>query len=233
MFTVEPVRKALQVIPGGSVEGSVRGGISDGKDATDNIVTIGGGSVKGEIYGGESVRGAAAGNTVTISGGFVEGEVCGGWTYRGNATNNTVTISGKPNMAKTYIKGGQPVNESVDTITGNILNFKSSGVSVKGVGNFERYNFYLPASTVVGGTMLGVTGAVDLKGTTVQIFLQDGCKLSKGNKIALIHSAAGVSDSPKNKSFEVKHDGAVYEFSIYTNRNNLWAKVTKVSPAAK
>lgn len=74
---------------------------------------------------------------------------------------------------------------------------------------------------------------LDLKGTTVAIFLQDGAKFKKGDKIVLIKSAAGVENAPKNKSCKVKRGGMIYEFSIHTDKNNLWAEVTKVGDSAE
>lgn len=227
-------------ISGGSVGSNVLGGSSRKGNAKSNAVIINGGFVGEAVYGGHSDGcGSASGNTVTISGNpsLTKINIYGGFnvgkSHDGDdISGNTVTISGNPNLAESNIYGGFHENGDEGALTGNILNFKSLGISAGSVSNFEYYNFYLPESTVPGAVMLSVTEQVDLKGTTAEIFLQGGTKLRKGDKVTLIHSAECVSDAPENKSCEAQHEGVLYEFSIYTDSNNLWAEVTKVSNAA-
>lgn len=214
-------------ISGGSIGNDIYGGIGE-NGAISNVVTVSGGSVSGIVCGGGSERGEASNNAVTVSGGTVGKGVLGGLCAGGGAVNNTVTISGSPNLEKAQLCGGVSYGDG-DVFAGNTLNFKSQGISASAVGNFEHYNFYLPESVAADGIMLGVTEPVDLEGTTVEIFLQGTGKLNRGDKIALIHSAEGVSNAPKNKSCRVKQDGALYQFSIYTDKNNLWAKVEQVA----
>lgn len=218
-------------IRGGSIGNDIYGGIGE-NGAMGNVVTVSLGSVSGTVCGGGSERGEVSNNAVTVSGGTVGKGVLGGLCADGGAVNNTVTISGSPNLEKAQLYGGVSYGGG-DVFTGNTLMFKSRGISAKAVGNFERYKFYLPDSAAADGTMLSVTEPVDLEGTTVEIFLQAGGKFNKGDKIALIHSAEGVGGAPKNKSCKAQQGGSLYEFSIHTDSNNLWAQVTRISAAAK
>lgn len=228
-------------VSGGSVGSNVLGGSSRKGNAKGNAVIISGGFVGEAVYGGHSGGCASAsGNTVTVSGNpslakiNIYGGFNAGKSHDGDdVTGNTVTISGNPNLTETNIYGGFHENGDEGAFTGNVLNLKSSGISAGSVGNFEYYNFYLPESVAPGAVMLSVTEQVDLKGTTAEILLQDHPNLRKGDKAALINSAAGVSNAPENKNCKAKHDGALYEFSIYTDSNNLWAQVTKISNAVK
>lgn len=221
------------VIGGGTVGGDVSGGVCGGGNATGNTLTVSGVDVRGGVYGGGSDIGSATGNAVIVRGGSLGENMYGGYSENGDATGNTVTISGKPNLAKTSIFGGHTENAAKNAFTGNVLNFKSSGVSVKSIGNFEYYHFYLPEDLAAGGAMLSVAEPADLKGAIVAIILQDNAQLRKGDKVALIYSAAGIRSAPKNIDCQVQQGGKLYEFSIHTERNNLWAEVAKISKAAK
>lgn len=222
-------------ISGGDVGRAVYGGYSDDcGDVTGNSVIISGGSVGFGVYGGISENGNATNNSVIISGGSVGRAVYGGYSDDcGDVLGNIVTISGKPNLTKASIYGGFSKNGDKDALTGNILNLKSHSILARGVSKFEHYNFYLPEDLVAGGVMLSVAETVNLEGMTVAIFLQGSSELCEDDEIALIHSTAGIKNSPKNKDYKVQQGGKLYEFSIYTDSNNLWAGVTEISDAAK
>lgn len=226
-------------VSGGSVSSNVLGGSSRKGNAKGNAVIINGGFVGEAVYGGHSGGcGSASGNTVTISGNpnLAKINIYGGFNAGKNhdcddVSGNAVTISGDPNLTETNIYGGFHENGDEGAFTGNALNLKSSGISAGSVSNFECYNFYLPQDMAADGTMLSVKDEVDLKGTTVGISLQGGTKLREGDKVALIKSAEGISNAPKNENCTTQHDGSLYEFSICTDSNNLWAQVTEISNA--
>lgn len=209
------------------------GGYSESGIVSGNTITINGGSVGDGGYGGYCYDGVVANNTVIINGGSIEGFVLGGFCYDGSATGNIVTISGRPELAEAHIVGGHTENSQEDAFTGNTLELKSSGISVKTVHNFEYYNFYLSESLTTDEVMLNVSGIVYLDETTVTISMKNNSKLQKGDKVILIHTDWGFNLSPKNKSCQVQHDGLLYEFSIYKDFYNLWAKLEKVSGTTK
>ncbi|MDR1349349.1 MAG: CIA30 family protein [Zoogloeaceae bacterium] len=102
-------------------------------DATGNAVTVeDNGAVSDSVYGGSSSS-AATDNTVMMSGGTVSDDVFGGYCWSGCS----------------------------DAFTGNTLNLHQP-VTVAGLNNFEKYNFYLPATFTAGSALLTVTGTADL-----------------------------------------------------------------------
>ena len=156
-------------VAGGTVEGDVQGGGTEGTGAvTGNTVTLKGGTFGDEAMGG-IIRNASSsadvtGNTVTISGGkFTRTNtyVHGGYTQgTGKTINNTVNLGdGENAMATgfdlTHVKiyGGNKTND----VTGNTLNVNASGIVVRTAQNFEKYNFNLTKGVVAGSTMLKVT----------------------------------------------------------------------------
>ncbi|GHT59374.1 hypothetical protein AGMMS49531_03250 [Endomicrobiia bacterium] len=122
-------------------------------DANNNKITINGGRIEGGVFGGCVIGdGDAKNNKVTINGGRIEGNVCGGFVrgnYNGDATGNIVTISGTPefgdNTNLRVLCGGICANDRFDAFTGNTLVIKETkAITVRGISNFENYEFYLP-----------------------------------------------------------------------------------------
>lgn len=86
------------------------------------------------------------GNSVEINGdmNFTESlEIYGGYGGTGAVTGNSVTISGRPIFAADIvIYGGY--SASGGEVSGNILNIKSTGITVSNIKNFDVYNFICP-----------------------------------------------------------------------------------------
>ncbi len=181
-----PIFSGLSLFPGTSLSGNsvtvdalngaasptnVFGGLSDGAGtAENNRVFIKGGTVgagaDGHVYGGYSITGAATGNSVSITGGTIgtsgnNSLVVGGLTDSGSATNNTVTLAGNPDLRQAAVYGGCDNDSSTpdDVFTGNTLNVLGYSGTVRGVQNFQNYNFVLPNSLGNGGTLIGITDA--------------------------------------------------------------------------
>lgn len=154
-----------------------------------------------KIYGGYVDRdGNVTGNSVEINGdmNFTESlEIYGGYGGTGAVTGNSVTISGRPIFAAdSVIYGGY--SASGGEVSGNILNIKSTGITVSNIKNFDVYNFYLPDTVQAGDVLLTVTGGssneqTDLKGSSVNVGITGSAPaLKSGDNVTLLHNANGI-----------------------------------------
>ena len=178
-------------------------------EITGNKVTISGRPVFNfndpdkniKIYGGYVDRdGNVTGNSVEINGdmNFTESlEIYGGYGGTGAVTGNSVTISGRPIFAAdSVIYGGY--SASGGEVSGNILNIKSTGITVSNIKNFDVYNFYLPDTVQAGDVLLTVTGGssneqTDLKGSSVNVGITGSAPaLKSGDNVTLLHNANGI-----------------------------------------
>ena len=202
------------IVSGGAMNGLVVGGY--GGYAANNTVTISGGTVNrsvaiGSVLGGFGLN--ATNNTVIIEGGTVNGDVCGGRTYLwdGNATGNTVIVSG--GEVNGIIFGGN-FGEG-DGFSGNTLVIDGYAFSVEGAGNFENYNFVIPASAAAGGAALTVTDhAVNLDNTNIDVTgIADGVVPASGDAVILISNVSGAPKTINGADFA---DGKEYITSYGT-----------------
>ena len=178
-------------------------------EITGNKVTISGRPVFNfndpdkniKIYGGYvDNAGNVTGNSVEINGdmNFTESlEIYGGYGGTGAVTGNSVTISGRPIFAAdSVIYGGY--SASGGEVSGNILNIKSTGITVSNIKNFDVYNFYLPDTVQAGDVLLTVTGGssneqTDLKGSSVNVGITGSAPaLKSGDNVTLLHNANGI-----------------------------------------
>ena len=154
-----------------------------------------------KIYGGYvDNAGNVTGNSVEINGdmNFTESlEIYGGYGGTGAVTGNSVTISGRPIFAADIvIYGGY--SASGGEVSGNILNIKSTGITVSNIKNFDVYNFYLPDTVQAGDVLLTVTGGssneqTDLKGSSVNVGITGSAPaLKSGDNVTLLHNANGI-----------------------------------------
>ena len=154
-----------------------------------------------KIYGGYVDRdGNVTGNSVEINGDmkFTEAlEIYGGYGGTGAVTGNSVTISGRPIFAAdSDIYGGY--SASGGEVSGNILNIKSTGITVSNIKNFDVYNFYLPDTVQADDVLLTVTGGssneqTDLKGSSVNVGITGSAPaLKSGDNVTLLHNANGI-----------------------------------------
>lgn len=154
-----------------------------------------------KIYGGYVDRdGNVTGNSVEINGDmkFTESlEIYGGYGGTGAVTGNSVTISGRPTFAAdSVIYGGY--SASGGEVSGNILNIKSTDITVSNIKNFDVYNFYLPDTVQAGDVLLTVTGGssneqTDLKGSSVNVGITGSAPaLKSGDNVTLLHNANGI-----------------------------------------
>ncbi|MDR1993976.1 autotransporter outer membrane beta-barrel domain-containing protein [Azonexus sp.] len=241
-------------ISGGTVGGSVYSGQSKDGNAMYNSVTVSGGSVIGNVYGGLSLgSGNAMYNSVTISGGSVGLDVCGGFSDSGNATHNTVTITGSPSFNPdpvngTWLTGGGAPNG--DYFTGNTLNlWNYSGSPVRGVGNFQFFNFRIPSfqsgpvltvtgvAAPIGGVSLGeVVGGVPTgRGSTVTAVNTNGNgtpPMPLGSSVVLIQANNLVLNGFNQGTTQGQHGATIrYLWGLSTTANELIATVASVGAA--
>ena len=192
------------VIIDGTVNSTVRGGVSISGNANDNQVVIRGSA--GNVVGGQSNSegGTASGNTVTIDGGSVFDYVIGGQSNAGTAANNTVIIKGNPTF-NVYLPlyGGQ----TFGTSSGNKLEMYSTNITIGEIKYFQTINFYLPADITNNTAMIIPTNSLDISGVTVDLqFAEAVPPLAVGNTVVLIKNVTGT---PGNA-------GEIFEIGEYT-----------------
>ena len=215
---------------------NVSGGqVSSGSgNATKNTVTINGSAFN--VYGGQVLTGSgnATKNTVTINGSaVVEGNVYGGQVAvgSGNATDNTLSISGAPTLSSCSISGG--FSHSGDAVSGNLLELRTSNLTVKCIQNFAAYAFVLPATIQSGDVLLTATDAIDLTNSGQisspdfqRIDVTGDTPLSVGDTVTLLQSDAGLTAGELRESVSGSHGVTLsYTFKLTADGNAVVATV--------
>lgn len=222
----------------------------------NNTVTVSGSTVNHNVYGGfgfgrtfgtGKVNVHADNNVLTLAGATVNGDVYGGYvegqSQQNNtmttAINNTVNISGKTVFStNSSIYGGfdnsAPEDygpNKPDVLTGNTLNVSTSGINIKKVGNFENYNFYLPASTTNNTVMIQTTDGADLTGSTVAIkAIEPGVALNAGDTVYLLKTGGLTGNPALVNSANVSQGYSLqYDLTLAQNANDIYATVGGVS----
>lgn len=99
-------------------------------------------------------------------------------------------------------------------------------------------NFYIPTTMSGGSTLLTVTGAADIGGSTVNVGIEGGSSsLRKGDTITLIN-ATSLAGTPANtiaNGHGMQGVSLLYDFTLSTNANQLLATLagTDVNPQTK
>ncbi|WP_300732939.1 autotransporter domain-containing protein, partial [uncultured Desulfovibrio sp.] len=206
-------------------------------NATKNTVTINGSAVvEGDVYGGHVSHGDgnATKNTVTINGSaVVEGYVYGGHVSHGdgNATDNTLSISGAPTLSSCSISGG--FSHNGDAVSGNLLELRTSNLTVKCIQNFAAYAFVLPATIQSGDVLLTATDAIDLTNSGQisspdfqRIDVTGDTPLSVGDTVTLLQSDAGLTAGELRESVSGSHGVTLsYTFKLTADGNAVVATV--------
>ena len=203
-------------------------------NATKNTVTINGSAFN--VSGGQvsSGSGNATKNTVTINGSaVVEGNVYGGQVAvgSGNATDNTLSISGAPTLSSCSISGG--FSRSGDAVSGNLLELRTSNLTVKCIQNFAAYAFVLPATIQSGDVLLTATDAIDLTNSGQisspdfqRIDVTGDTPLSVGDTVTLLQSDAGLTAGELRESVSGSHGVTLsYTFKLTADGNAVVATV--------
>jgi len=185
-------------------EGFMAGGRSDYSDAVGNTINLESGTVRGIMYGGITYgQGSASGNTVNIGGDVVletfpmmgmtmDPQVYAGLSSTGDATHNTINLSGNPVLEHAVLYGG--LSYGGDDFTGNTLNVNGFQGTVKGIVNFENYNFFLPASLRNGDSVLTVIDPVDISNTHIRVTgIEAGALYGYGDTFTLIDAQGGLT----------------------------------------
>ncbi|UXN06798.1 hypothetical protein [Bartonella sp. HY761] len=175
---------------GGSAE-SVTGG--QGGNTSQNRISIGGKtSISGDVYGGLTIGGAG--------GAGIDSPAIAG--NGGNAINNIISLSGHDISILGALFGGYSINGDgsinggfQQVMSGNTLNLDEYRGSVRGIYNFENYNWLLPSSVVNNDVLIHITGndAVNLDHTNHSVaMVNDGNRLNAGDEITMIDKAVGI-----------------------------------------
>ena len=234
-------------VAGGTVEGDVQGGGTEGKGAvTGNSVTLKGGTFGDEAMGGiirnNSSSADVTGNTVTIAGGrFTRNNtfVHGGYTQgSGKTTGNTINLgdgenamAAGTNLTSVNLVGGNKTND----VTGNTLNVNASGIVAKTAANFEKYNFNLTKGVAVGrtetainaNTMLNLTEShafgnnsqVQWKNITLNVEKWNDDKTRYGrNTVQMLLGSSGSSLTVYHDAkMERKESSGDFEYRMYAD----------------
>ena len=221
---------------------TIYGGRSSSGSANNNEVHIDRGAFT-DIYGGWSGGdGYATNNKVYIRGGTVNGAIFGGYSQTGFATGNLIDISSTAVLNDTVRLYGGFSETGRDARSGNTLNIRKP-VTIDGLYNFEKFNFYLPADFTANQTMITVTNStrqandpINLKNAKIDIGVSEGSSLKQGDIVILIDEQSGVgfdgnpSNNATNGSTLVDRSGLVnYNFGLTVTDNQLRANVLGTS----
>lgn len=237
-------------VAGGEIHGSVSGAYSANGMVMNNTVTISGGQINGNIYAGNALNASATNNTITVSGGQIDGNVAGGRSKNGSATGNTVNLSGGTisgnvtggvkrvdTESETRLSGRAPGISTFaggDFFTGNTLN-ASNRFSLAGLGNFQFFNFTLPAGFQAGnGDALISASNVEFGGTSTVNSInsaQGGNAFSVCETITLISSATPFTNSSlvTNTAQGTKGFALLYNWDINLEPTALTATLSGVT----
>jgi hypothetical protein len=179
-------------ITSSTVTGATGGGYTASGDATNNSLTITSSTVSGTSAGGYTESGDASSNTVTLTSSTTD-DVYGGYTTDGNAISNIVTLGSTVNVGDLF--GGYTAG-SGDVVTGNTLNVTGLNNQAASIQNFDTMNFYVPAGTSNGDTMLTVSGTTTIPSTglTATAYVNGSVVLYPGEEITLLSGAIDTTD---------------------------------------
>ena len=176
-----------------SVYGGATGVLGTGSDLqnslTDVITTLA--DVSAAITAPDVSQSDANGNTVNYYGGTVTDSIIGGQSDSAAVSDNVVNLYAALVGENLNLYGGIGQTES----TGNTLNVYAKGNSVANLDHFQNYNFYVPAGTAAGDTVLTVTVTADLTDATVKAGVEETMNLSEGQVIDLISGTHALQDT--------------------------------------
>ena len=171
----------------GTISGAVYG--ARGLGTTYNTVNMNGGTVETGIYGGYSAtNGSVDHNTVNLNGGTVSGSIYAGYSEKGSTSDNTLNLYGG-SLSGASLYGGV----GATTTGGNTLNVYSLKNTVENLGDFQNINFYVPAATRTGSTMLTVTGTADVTDTVISAAVKDLTAYTGKTVINLLTDSNGIT----------------------------------------
>ena len=170
----------------GKVTHEIGGGYSVNGNVNKNTLNISGGTIYATVFGGRAsysvgTSGDAIGNYMNISGGKFgdeenEVKIYGGWAPNGSATGNEINIYGNPDLANAILLAGKGISD--DAVSDNTLKIHTKKLTVKDIGGFENLNFYLPADTAEGDTILTVTNPTNKISNKIYVFKDEGFNLN-------------------------------------------------------
>ena len=245
-------------VVGSNVNSLVYGGYNPGGAANNNSVTVNGGKVVGSIYGaygktqanantvtlnggqatsivgGYSSSGNANNNNVSINGSTITGNIFGGYAHsERDAINNTISISGAANLASATLVGGFQGIGTGNIFSGNTLNINGFKGNVKGIMNFEKFNFAMLSPLQNGETILNVLGAgpTNIANCTVEAnFSKNSFALDVGKNITLINATTGglVGNINRETTTGTNKNEGIWTYTLSTANNKLNLFVNKL-----
>lgn len=216
---ISSVESSRITVSGGTVNGEIYGGGTEGDATKSAAINITGGTIKDDIYGGgygeASVGNASVtidGTNVTFSGGKIS--IYGGGNGTGAAPSGSVSKVGTASVSLTnvdqgetmlYVYGGGIYGQQ--SVTGSTVTIKDStvwnvyGGLANGTGSVETAEIVMNGSTaqnVYGGSMMASTGAENTSvtltgGSTVANVYGGGENGGVTDDVAVIVNGASVT----------------------------------------
>lgn len=216
---ISSVESSRITVSGGTVNGEIYGGGTEGDATKSAAINITGGTIKDDIYGGgygeASVGNASVtidGTNVTFSGGKIS--IYGGGNGTGAAPSGSVSKVGTASVSLTnvdqgetmlYVYGGGIYGQQ--SVTGSTVTIKDStvwnvyGGLANGTGSVETAEIVMNGSTaqnVYGGSMMASTGAENTSvtltgGSTVANVYGGGENGGVTGDVAVIVNGASVT----------------------------------------
>ncbi len=223
------VQYNVVTVNGGNIK-TVIGGMSyagnselgSGVVVQNNQVVINSGTITDNISGARTNWGRAENNIVTINGGTISGSIHGGWAENNTAANNVINIYGKPDLSDATLYAGRGIS-----VSGNVLNIYTSGITAKQIHGFANLNFYLPSdfNPANGDVALTLTdGQTDLSQTNLNMDLaaSGAANITAGQQIILLHNGNGITLGDSGSSADLINDGTLAKgISVDYNIANL------------
>ena len=184
-------------------------------------------TVSGDVYGGYALltgggSATASNNTVNIYGGGVKA----GSAIRGayvevsgenkKATDNAVNLLASGLDLTGVSLFGYDTNYGDISHSGNTLNVCGKNITVGSIQNFDNVNFFLPADTASGDTMLTANTA-NLTNTELGAAAQAGLNLNVGDKVNLLTTTGALTtDSELKIAASVTSPASISTDNSYT-----------------
>ena len=171
----------------------------NGGSASNNTITLSGTTtISGNVYGGIS-QGGAKGQI------DINGVASNGIDGKGGLTqNNTITLIGDNLIIDGALYGGRSINgNGVDNLDpkytsfyqGNTLQIQKGRISIKGISNFQNYNWLLPKDEFNNDVIVTITDPnffVDINNTVHNVDVEaTGNTLQAGDQVILIDKVTG------------------------------------------
>ena len=184
-------------------------------------------------------------NSLIINGGNI-GSITGGVIQRNYGIENITSSNNTVNWYGGDITGSisgyylMDDNNQNTTLPESYFNFYASNrncdKTIRHLGYFENYNFYLDNTVTANATLINLTGNADLRNSNVGVAVLGSSPLKTGDSVTLLSAnskgAIQTSDNLKNDTSHMRAENisAVYDFTLKNDGMKLTATVGNATP---